>query len=37
MEQVLEREAPKAGYRVYRVYDDDGSEIRNPDMLKAIS
>jgi len=37
MEQVLEREATKSGYKVYRVYDDDGSEIRNPDMLKAIA
>ncbi len=37
MEHVSEREAPKTGYRVYRIYDDDGSEIRNPDMLKAIA
>lgn len=37
MEQVLEREVPQTSYRVYRIYDDDGSEIRNPDMLKAIA
>ncbi len=37
MEQVLEREATKKNYRVYHVYDDDGSEIRNPDMLRAIA
>ena len=37
MEQVLEREAPKTSYRVYRIYDDDCSEIKNPDMLKAIA
>ncbi len=34
MEQVLER---KIDWRNIRVYDDDGSEIRNPDMLKAIA
>ncbi|MBQ3401751.1 MAG: hypothetical protein IJG65_00055 [Synergistaceae bacterium] len=38
MEQVSEREAaPQTGYRVYKVYDDDGSQIRNPDILKGIA
>ncbi len=34
MEQVMER---NTGYRTYHVYDDDGKEIRNPGMLRAIS
>ncbi|MBR0257208.1 MAG: hypothetical protein IJQ58_05675 [Synergistaceae bacterium] len=37
MEQVLEREAPQTSYKVYHIYDDDGSEIKNPGILKAIS
>ncbi len=37
MEQVLERKMPETNYKVYHVYDDDGSEIRNPDMLRAIA
>ena len=38
MEQVLEREGvTQNGCRVYHIYDDDGSEIRNPGMLKAIA
>lgn len=38
MEQVAEHtEGTKIDWRNIRIYDDDGSQIRNPGILKAIS
>ena len=38
MEQVLEREAGhKIDWRNIRVYDEDGSQIKNPGTLRAIA
>lgn len=39
MEQVLEREAvaPKINWRNVRMYDEDGTQIKNPKTLRAMA
>ena len=39
MEAVLEREAatPKIDWRNVRMYDEDGTQIKNPDTLRAMA
>lgn len=38
MEQVMERTAtPKYDWRTFRIFDEDGSQIKNPKVLRSIA